>query len=207
MQLNVINFDGKSVGKATLNDAIFGIEPRSDILHRVVQYQLANRRAGTHKAKSISDISGSTKKPFKQKGTGHARQGSTRSPHMRGGAVIFGPVVRSHEIDLPKKIRALGLKMALSSKIKEGKIVILDSEAMKAPKTSEMTKVLEKMNVKNVLFVGGEAVDTNFKKSVANIPHVDVLPTIGLNVYDILKHDNLVLTQDAIQKIEERLGA
>ncbi len=206
MQLDIINFDGKSVGKAELQDGIFGIEPRADILHRVVTWQRANARAGTHAVKTVSDVAGSSKKAFKQKKTGNARQGERTNVHMRGGGVVHGPVVRDHGIDLPKKIRALGLKMALSSKAKEGSLVIIDSEKLSAAKTNAFAKQLKKLGMTSALFVGATELDANFKKSAANIPNIDALPTIGLNVLDILKHDKLVLTADAVKAVEARLA-
>jgi large subunit ribosomal protein L4 len=208
MQYEILNFDGKSVSKIDLNETIFGLEPRADILHRVVVYQQAKARSGNHETKTISDVSGSTRKPFKQKKTGNARQGSRINPHMRGGAApIAAPHTHSHEISLPKKIRALGLKMALSSKVKNGNLIILDSEKMSAVKTAALTKSLKNLKVSNALFVGAEELDANFKKSAANIKNIDVLPTIGLNVQDILNHNNLVITKDAVAAIEKRLGA
>jgi large subunit ribosomal protein L4 len=206
MQLDVINFEGKAVGKIDLTDAIFGLEPRADILHRVVTYQRAKARAGTHKVKTVSDITGSSRKIVKQKKTGNARQGERFNVHMRGGAVVHGPVVRDHSIDLPKKIRTLGLKMALSSKLKEGSLIVLDSEKLKETKTGALAKTLKKLNIVSALFVGASELDDNFKKSAANIPNIDVLPTIGLNVLDILKHDKLVLTAGAVKAVEERLA-
>ena len=206
MQLDIINFDGKSVGKADLNDAIFGIEPRADIIHRVVHWQRSNARAGTHLVKTVSDIAGSGRKLFKQKKTGNARQGERRNVHMRGGGVVHGPVLRDHQIDLPKKIRALGLKMALSSKLKDGSLIVLDSEKMKATKTATLAKTLDKLKIKSALFVGAESLEPNFKKSAANIKNIDVLPTIGLNVLDIIKHDKLVLTAEGLAAVEKRLG-
>lgn len=206
MQVNVINFDGKSVGKADLNDAVFGIEPRADILHRVVTWQRSNARAGTHAVKTVSDVAGSGKKAFKQKKTGNARQGEKYNVHMRGGGVVHGPVVRDHAIDLPKKIRALGLKMALSSKAKDGSLIIIDSEKMSAAKTGAFSKQLKKLDIKSALFVGATELDANFKKSAANIANIDVLPTMGLNVLDILKHEKLVLTADAVKAVEARLS-
>ena len=206
MQVDILNLDGKSVGKATLSDSIFGIDPRADILHRVVTWQRANARAGTHAVKTVSDVAGSGKKAFKQKKTGNAREGERYNVHMRGGGVVHGPVVRDHSIDLPKKIRSLGLKMALSSKAKEGSLVIIDSEKMSAAKTNTLAKQLKKMGIVSALFVGGDSVDSNFKKSAANIANVDVLPTIGLNVLDILKHEKLVLTADAVKAVEARLA-
>ena len=206
MQVNIINFDGKAVGKVDLPDSIFGIEPRADILHRVVTWQRANRRAGTHAVKTVSDVEGSGKKAFKQKKTGNARQGEKYNVHMRGGGVVHGPVVRDHSIDLPKKIRALGLKMALSSKVKEGTLIVLDSEKVAAAKTGALAKSLKKLELVSALFVGADSLDENFKKSAANIANIDVLPTIGLNVLDILGHEKLVLTADAVKAIEARLA-
>ena len=206
MQVEILNLDGKSVGKVELSDSIFGIDPRADILHRVVTWQRANARAGTHAVKTVSDVAGSGKKAFKQKKTGNAREGERYNVHMRGGGVVHGPVVRDHNIDLPKKIRALGLKMALSSKAKEGSLIVIESEKMAAVKTATLAKQLKKMNIASALFVGAEKVDENFKKSAANIINVDVLPTIGLNVLDILKHEKLVLTADAVKAVEARLS-
>ena len=206
MQVEILNLDGKSVGKVNLVDSIFGIDPRADILHRVVTWQRANARAGTHAVKTVSDVAGSGKKAFRQKKTGNAREGERYNVHMRGGGVVHGPVVRDHNIDLPKKIRSLGLKMALSSKLKEGALIVIDSEKMKEAKTATLAKQLKKMNIASALFVGAEKVDENFKKSAANIINVDVLPTIGLNVLDILKHEKLVLTADAVKAVEARLA-
>lgn len=206
MKIEIISLEGKKAGTTELSDAIFGVEPRADILHRVVTWQRANARAGTHKVKTVSDVQGSGKKAIKQKKTGNARQGERYNVHMRGGGVVHGPVVRSHAIDLPKKIRALGLKMALSSKVKDGSLVVIDSEKMSAVKTAEFAKYLKKLDIKSALFVGSENVDANFKKSAANVKNIDVLPTIGLNVLDILKHEKLVLTADSIKAIEARLA-
>lgn len=207
MQVNVINFDGKAVGKIDLQDSIFGLDARADILHRVVTWQRAKARAGTHAVKTVSDVAGSGKKAFKQKKTGNARQGERYNVHMRGGGVVHGPVVRDHSIDLPKKIRSLGLKMALSSKLKEDSLIVVDSEKLSAAKTGAFAKQLKKLNIASALFVGGDTLDENFKKSASNIVNVDVLPTIGLNVLDILKHEKLVLTADAVKAIEARLAA
>ena len=206
MQLDIINFDGKKVGSVELTDSIFGLEPRADILHRVVTWQRAKQRAGTHAVKTVSDVAGSGKKAFKQKKTGNARQGERYNVHMRGGGVVHGPVVRDHSIDLPKKVRALGLKMALSSKVAEGNLVIIDSEKLSAAKTGAFAKQLKKLDIASALFVGATDLDENFKKSAANIPNIDALPTIGLNVLDILKHDKLVLTADAVKAVEARLA-
>ncbi len=207
MQVNVINFDGKAVGKIDLQDSIFGLDARADILHRVVTWQRAKARAGTHAVKTVSDVAGSGKKAFKQKKTGNARQGERYNVHMRGGGVVHGPVVRDHSIDLPKKIRSLGLKMALSSKLKENSLIVVDSEKMSAAKTGAFAKQLKKLDIASALFVASDNMDENFKKSAANIVNVDVLPTVGLNVLDILKHEKLVLTADAVKAIEARLAA
>ena len=206
MQLDIINFDGKKVGSVELIESIFGLEPRADILHRVVTWQRAKSRAGTHAVKTVSDVQGSGKKAFKQKKTGNARQGERYNVHMRGGGVVHGPVVRDHSIDLPKKIRSLGLKMALSSKVKDGSLVVIDSEKLESAKTNAFAKQLKKLNIASALFVGAAELDENFKKSAANIANVDVLPTIGLNVLDILNHEKLVLTADAVKSIEARLA-
>ena len=206
MQLDIINFDGKKVGSVELADSIFGIEPRADILHRVVTWQRAKSRAGTHAVKTVSDVQGSGKKAFKQKKTGNARQGERDNVHMRGGGVVHGPVVRDHSIDLPKKVRSLGLKMALSSKAKDGSLVIIDSEKLESAKTNAFAKQLKKLDIASALFVGATELDENFKKSAANIANIDVLPTIGLNVLDVLKHEKLVLTADAVKAVEARLA-
>jgi large subunit ribosomal protein L4 len=206
MQLDIINFDGKKVGSVELTDSIFGLEPRADILHRVVTWQRAKQRAGTHAVKTVSDVAGSGKKAFKQKKTGNARQGERYNVHMRGGGVVHGPVVRDHSIDLPKKIRSLGLKMALSSKVKDGSLVIIDSEKLASAKTNAFAKQLKKLDIASALFVGATELDENFKKSAANIANIDVLPTIGLNVLDVLKHEKLVLTADAVKAVEARLA-
>ena len=206
MQLDIINFDGKKVGSVELESSIFGLEPRADILHRVVTWQRAKQRAGTHAVKSVSEVAGSGKKAFKQKKTGNARQGERYNVHMRGGGVVHGPVVRDHSIDLPKKIRSLGLKMALSSKAKDGSLVIIDSEKLATAKTNAFAKQLKKLDIASALFVGAAELDENFKKSAANIANIDALPTIGLNVLDILKHEKLVLTADAVKAVEARLA-
>ena len=206
MQLDIINFDGKKVGSVELTDSIFGLEPRADILHRVVTWQRAKSRAGTHAVKTVSDVQGSGKKAFKQKKTGNARQGERYNVHMRGGGVVHGPVVRDHAIDLPKKIRALGLKMALSSKVKDGSLIVIDSEKLAEAKTNAFAKQLKKLEIASALFVGATELDENFKKSASNIANIDALPTIGLNVLDILKHDKLVLTADAVKAVEARLA-
>ena len=201
----VRNLDNQEVGDIELDDTVFGLPVRRDILARVVNWQLAKRRAGTHKTKGISEIQGTTKKPYKQKGTGRARQGSLRSPQFRGGAVIFGPVVRSHAFDLQKKVRRLGLKTALSVKLGEGKLVVIDAARADEPKTKALQARLEALGWGSVLIIDGPAVDANFARAIRNLPHVDVLPQQGANVYDILRRDTLVLTREAVQHLEARL--
>jgi len=205
VKLPVTDLDNKSVGDIELAEDIFGVPVRKDILARMVQWQLAKRRAGTHKTKGISEVQGTTKKPWRQKGTGRARQGSLRSPQFRGGAVIFGPVVRSHELGLQKKVRRLALKTALSAKQAEGKLVVIDSAALAEPKTAPLAKRFEKLGWNSVLIIGGPVLDENFARAARNLPEVDVLPQQGANVYDILRRDTLVLTRDAVQHLEARL--
>ncbi|KJS39624.1 MAG: 50S ribosomal protein L4 [Rhodospirillaceae bacterium BRH_c57] len=204
MKCDVITLENKAAGSVELDDSIFGLDPRADILQRVVRWQLAKRQAGTHKTKGISEISGTTKKPFKQKGTGRARQGSTRSAQFRGGATIFGPVVRSHAHDLPKKVRALGLKNALSAKVKAGQLVVLD-QAQSDGKTKALATQLAALGWGRALIIDGAEVEATFARAARNIPNLDVLPVQGANVYDILRRDTLVLTKAAIEKLEERL--
>jgi len=205
VKLTMRNLDNQEVGDIELADEVFGLPVRRDILARVVNWQLAKRRAGTHKTKGISEISGTTKKPYKQKGTGRARQGSLRSPQFRGGAVIFGPVVRSHEFDLQKKVRRLGLKTALSAKQAEGKLVVIDSAKVAEAKTKALRTRLDAFGWDSVLIIDGSAVDEGFARAARNLPKVDVLPQQGANVYDILRRDTLVLTRDAVEKLEARL--
>lgn len=205
MKLDIKNLDGKTVGSVELNDTVFGVKIRSDLLARVVNWQLSKRRAGTHKAKGISDIAGSTKKPWRQKGTGSARHGSKRSPQWRGGAVIFGPVVRSHEFDLQKKVRQAGLRTALASKAAEGKLIVLDAATADTHKTKPMAAKLKSIG-SSLLFIDGANLDENFAKAIRNIPHIDVLPEGGANVYDILRHDTLVLTTKAVEQLTARLA-
>ncbi|AVM72579.1 50S ribosomal protein L4 [Magnetospirillum gryphiswaldense] len=204
MKTKVISLDNQSVGEIDLSDDVFGLAVRNDLLHRMVSYQLSKRRSGTHKTKGISEISGTTKKPFNQKGGGRARQGSLRSAQFRGGATIFGPVVRSHAFDMPKKVRKLALKVALSAKAAEGKLVVLDNATAAAPKTKALAAQFKALGWASVLVIDG-AVDGNFALASRNIPHVDVLPEVGANVYDILRRDTLVLTKDAVAALEARL--
>ncbi|MFO1242485.1 MAG: 50S ribosomal protein L4 [Rickettsiales bacterium] len=205
MKLNITTLDAKASGEITLNPDIFGLAPRKDILQRMVEYQRAKKRAGTHKTKGISDISGTTKKPFKQKGTGNARQGSLRSPQFRGGATIFGPVVRSHAVSLNKKFRKLALKTALSAKQKSGELVILADTNVKEAKTKDLAQKFEKLGWKRPLIVDA-TVNEGFAKAARNLKYVDVLPQIGINVYDILRHKELVLTKAAVESLEARLS-
>jgi large subunit ribosomal protein L4 len=203
--ITVRNLENQEIGDIELDEAVFGLPVRRDILARVVNWQLAKRRAGTHKTKGISDIQGTTRKPYKQKGTGRARQGSLRSPQFRGGAVIFGPVVRSHAFSLPKKVRRLGLKTALSAKLGEGKLVIIDAAHAAEPKTKALRARLDALGWGSVLIIDGPAVDENFARAARNLPSVDVLPQQGANVYDILRRDTLVLTRAAVEHLEARL--
>ena len=205
MKLPVKSLDNKAAGDIEIADDIFGLPVRKDILARMVQWQLAKRRAGTHKTKVISDISGTTKKPWKQKGTGRARQGSLRSPQFRGGAKIFGPVVRSHEYGLQKKVRRLALKTALSAKQAEGKLIVLDSAKVKDAKTGALAKSFAKLGWASVLIIDGATLDEGFARAARNLPGIDVLPQQGANVYDIMRRDTLVLTRDAVQALEARL--
>jgi large subunit ribosomal protein L4 len=205
MKAKIVSLDNKASGDIELDSAVFGLPVRADLLQRVVEWQRAKARAGTHKTKGISDISGTTKKPYRQKGTGNARQGSLRSPQYRGGAVIFGPVVRSHEYDLPKKVRKLGLKTALSAKQADGKLFILADTSVKEAKTKDLVAKFAALGFTAPLIIDGEAVNENFAKAARNIKGVDVLPQIGANVYDILRHSELVLTQDAVKLLEARL--
>lgn len=206
MKLKVISLDNKPAGEMDLADDVFGGPVRADLLQRMVRWQLAKRRAGTHKTKTVSEISGTTRKPWRQKGTGRARQGTTRSPQFRGGAVIFGPTPRKHGHKLPKKVRRLAMKSALSSKQAEGKLIILETTELKKAKTNALAKQLEKLGwLPSVLVIDGQSANSDFARAARNIPGVDVLPQQGANVYDILRRDTLVLTKDAVQHLEARL--
>ncbi|HVM84679.1 MAG TPA: 50S ribosomal protein L4 [Candidatus Binatia bacterium] len=209
MKIQVTDIDSKAHGEIDLADEvfkdIFGRPVRKDILARCVNWQLAKRRAGTHKTKEIGDVSGTTKKPYSQKGTGRARQGSLRSPQFRGGATIFGPVVRSHAHDLNKKVRKLALKTALSAKQKDGKLIIWNDTAASSGKTKELNAKLKKLGIASLLVIDGPAVNEKFALAARNIPNVDVLPQQGANVYDILRRDTLVLTKAAVEHLVERL--
>lgn len=205
MKVAVKSLDNKKVGDIDLSEAVFGLAPRADVLHRMVNWQLAKRRSGNHKTKDISEVSGTGKKPFAQKGSGRARAGSLRNIHHRGGAVMFGPVVRDHSIDMPKNFRKLALKVALSAKVKEGKLIVLDAAKSKSHKTKDMAKTLAALGLTSALIID-ETVDQNFSRAVSNIPLMDVLPQKGINVYDILRRDTLVLTKDAVAQLEARLA-
>ena len=204
MQIEIKTLDNGSAGTAELPDDIFGVEPRPDILARVVQWQQAKRRAGTHKVKGMGEVQGTTKKPYRQKGTGNARQGSLRAPQFRTGGVVHGPVVRSHEYSLPKKVRRLGLICALSQKAREGKLVVLDA-AGGAAKTKELAAKLKALGWTSALIVD-HTVDVGFLLASRNIIGIDVLPTIGANVYDILAHDVLAITTAGVEGLKERLA-
>jgi large subunit ribosomal protein L4 len=204
MQVEIKTLDQGNAGTKELPDGIFAAAPRADIMARVVHWQLAKRRAGTHKAKGMAEVSGTTKKPYRQKGTGNARQGSLRAPQFRTGGVVHGPVVRSHEYALPKKVRRLGLISALSQKQAEGKLIVLDTASGTA-KTGDLAKKLRALGWTSALIVD-RAVDEGFLRASRNIPGVDVLPTVGANVYDILRHDVLAITAAGVDGLVERLS-
>ena len=204
MKLKVIKIDGASAGSVELGDDIFGLDPRVDILHRVVRWQRNKAQAGTHKVKTRSETSYSRKKIYRQKGTGGARHGDRNAPIFRKGGVYKGPTPRSHAHDLPKKVRTLGLKHALSAKAKEGALVILD-KATASGKTSELAKQVKDLGWKRALVIDGTEVNDNFVQAARNIEGLDILPTIGANVYDILKRDTLVLTKAGVEALEARL--
>ncbi|MEQ8333332.1 50S ribosomal protein L4 [Nisaea sp.] len=204
MKLPVTTLDNKKSGDIEVADSVFAVEPRRDILARVVNWQLAKRRAGTHATKTISQVSGTTKKPFKQKGTGRARAGSLRATQYRGGGISHGPISRDHGFALPKKVRKLGMRSALSAKQAEGKLIVID-DATGETKTKELAKKLGVLGWKSVLIIGGSALDEGFARAARNIPNVDVLPEQGANVYDILRRDTLVLTKAAVESLEARL--
>ena len=207
MKLDVLKLDGSKAGSVELDDAIFGVAPRADILHRVVRYQLAKRRAGTHDTQNRGDVSRTHSKFGKQKGSGGARHGSRNAPIFRGGGVAHGPHPRSHAHSLNKKVRALGMKMALSAKAAEGSLIILDQAALDAPKTKVLLENFGKLGLTNALVIGGVQVDTNFQLAARNVPNVDVLPAAGLNVYDVLRRHKLVLSREAIEAISARFAS
>ncbi len=206
MQVNVITLDNAPAGEIELPAEVFGAAPRADIMARVVHWQLAKRRAGTHKAKGMGEVSGTTKKPYRQKGTGNARQGSLRSPQFRKGGVVHGPVVRDHGYSLNKKVRRLGLISALSMKAAEGKLVVIDTASVPADaKTGQVAAKIKALGWKSALVVDAAA-DENFARVVRNLPKVQVLPTVGANVYDILNHDVLAVTRAGVEALKERLA-
>ncbi|MFC5737959.1 50S ribosomal protein L4 [Sinirhodobacter huangdaonensis] len=205
MKLDVITLDGGKAGSIDLDDALFGLEPRADILHRVVRWQRAKAQQGTHSVLGKSDVSYSTKKIYRQKGTGGARHGSKKAPIFRHGGVYKGPTPRSHAHDLTKKFRALGLRHALSAKAKAGNLVVLDAADMAEAKTKLLAKAAKELGWKKVLVIDGSAVDENFAKAARNIEGIDVLPSMGANVYDILKRETLVLTKAGVEALEARL--
>ena len=204
MDHKVTTLDGSAAGSITLPDEIFGLEPRADILQRMVRWQLAKRQAGTHKTKTRGEIAMTTAKWYKQKGTGRARHGAKSAPQFRGGGKAFGPVVRSHAHDLPKKVRALALKMALSDKAQSEKLIVLSEASINQPKTKALAASLGKLGLASALIIDGAAVDDNFRLAARNIPQIDVLPVAGINVYDIMRRDTLVLTKAAVEALTER---
>lgn len=204
MKLDITTLDGGSAGSVELNEAIYGLEPRADILQRMVRYQLAKRRAGTHAVKNRSDVDRTSKKLYKQKGTGNVRHGAASAPQFRGGGRAFGPVVRSHAHDLPKKVRALALKHALSTKAKASTLIVVDDIKIESFKTKALIERFGKLGLSNALIIGGAEVDENFGRAARAIPQIDVLPVQGINVYDILRRDTLVLTRAAVDALEER---
>ena len=204
MEVKVTTLAGEAAGSVELPDAIFGLEPRSDLIQRYVVWQLAKRRAGTHKVKNRAEINRTGKKVYRQKGTGSARHGSQRVNLFRGGGRSFGPVVRSHAIDLPKKVRALALKHALSAKAKDGAIIVVDKATVKDGKTKELAARFEKLGLINALIIDGAEVEASFRLAARNIPNIDVLPVQGINVYDILRRPTLVLTKAALEALEAR---
>ena len=205
MKLDVIKLDGKKAGSIDLDEALFGLEPRADILHRVVRWQRAKSQAGTHSTLTRAEVSYSTKKIYRQKGTGGARHGSRKAPIFRHGGVYKGPTPRSHAFDLPKKVRALGLKHALSAKVAAGELVIVDNLNIAEAKTSAVAKAVKENGWKRVLVIDGAEVNENFARAARNLEGVDVLPSMGANVYDILRRDTLVLTRAGVEALEARL--
>ena len=207
MKIDVIKLDAGKAGSVDLDDAIFGIgEIRGDILQRAVKWQLSRRQSGTHKTRERGEIARTKKKMYRQKGTGGARHGARSAPIFVGGGVAHGPRVRSHATSLPKKVRALALKHALSAKAGASDLIVLDEARLDAPKTKALADAFEKLGLANALVIDGETLDENFARAARNIPNVDVLPAQGLNVYDVLRRDKLVLTKAAIEKINERLA-
>ncbi len=206
MEIKVKTLAGKAAGTLSLSDSVFGLEPRADILHRMVRYQLAKRQAGTHKTKTRGEIQATSKKMYRQKGTGSARHGNKGAPQFRGGGKAFGPVARDHTIQLPKKVRALALKHALSAKAKAEALVIVDELNAKETKTSAVARQLADLGFSSALIIGGAEIEPNFGRAARNIPGIVVLPIQGINVYDILRRDTLVLSKAAVEALEERFN-
>lgn len=206
MKLDLQSFGGDASGSVELRDEIYGLEPRADILQRMVRWQLAKRRAGTHAVKNRAEIWRTGKKMYKQKGSGNARHGSARVSQFRGGGRAFGPLVRSHEHDLPKKVRALALRHALSSKAKSQTLIVVEDATLAEPKTAALKEQFGKMGLSSALIIAGAEVDTNFGLAARNLPYIDVLPVQGINVYDILRRDTLVLTKAAVDALEARFA-
>jgi len=204
MKLEITTLEGNKAGSVDLNDDIFGLEPRADLLQRCVRWQLAKRQAGTHAVKNRSDVSRTTKKLYKQKGTGNARHGAASAPQFRGGGRAFGPQVRSHAHDLPKKVRALALKHALSAKAKDASLIVIDDVKLAEPKTKALLERFGKLGLNNALIIAGSEVEANFGRAARNIPNIDVLPVQGINVYDILRREKLVLSKAAVDALEAR---
>jgi large subunit ribosomal protein L4 len=204
MDLKITTLAGKDAGKVELSDAIFGLEPREDILQRVVRWQLAKKQQGTHQAKGRADIARTGAKMYRQKGTGRARHSSARAPQFRGGGKAHGPVARDHSHDLPKKVRALGLKHALSAKLKAESLIVVDELSVKDGRTRELAESLAKLGLTNALVIGGAELDTGFRRAASNLVDIDVLPVQGINVYDILRRNTLVLSKAAVEALEER---
>lgn len=205
MKVDIVNLDAQSVGSLELSDAVFGAEVREDLLHRYVTWQLNKRRAGTHATKTVSQVSGTTAKPYRQKGTGRARQGTLRATQFRGGGVSHGPIPRSHATDLPKKVRRLALRSALSAKQAAGQLIVLDEAKLTDAKTKALVENFKKLGLTSALIVDGAKVDDNFARAARNLVGIDVLPSVGANVYDILRRQTLVLTRDAVSALEARL--
>ena len=205
MKVGVIDLDARKVGEIELADDVFGAPVRADLMHRTVRWQLAKRRAGTHKTKAVSELRGSTRKPFKQKGTGRARAGTRRAPHHRGGVAIFGPVLRDHAHKLPKKVRRLALKSALSAKQADGKLSVVDSLDLGSARTRVLAERLGRLGWSSALVIDGDEVDAGFARAARNLTELLVLPQQGANVYDILRRDRLVLTRKAVENLQARL--
>jgi large subunit ribosomal protein L4 len=204
MKFDITTLEGQAAGSVELDEAIFGLEPRADLLARCVRWQLAKRQAGTHAVKNRSDINRTTKKVYKQKGTGSARHGAASAPQFRGGGRAFGPQVRSHAHDLPKKVRALALKHALSSKAKDASLIVVDDVKLTEAKTKALVERFGKLGLANALIIGGAEIEVNFQRAARSIPNIDVLPVQGINVYDILRREKLVLTRAAVDALEAR---